>query len=179
MAESAGTKLWIMRTAFALLALLILYWQLLPLETVPRRWTGPDLLLVLCALWAIRRPVYAPPLLIGTVMLLADFLLGRGPGLFAALTVFVCEKLRNRSLTTNDMPFTLEWLTAAGGMIAVIIGHRIVTSFVLLEQSSLGLTLIQLIMTVLAYPLVAGFCQLFLGLRKAAPHERDGLAGRA
>ena len=73
MSENLTTRLWLMRAAFVALALLVIFWQLLPMETVPRRFTGPDMLLVMCVLWVLRRPDYAPPVAIAGVMLLADF----------------------------------------------------------------------------------------------------------
>lgn len=179
MAEQGGAKFALMRSAFVAIALLTMYWQLLPLDTVPSTFAGPDLLLVLCAAWVIRRPEYAPIYLIAAVMLLADFLFLRPPGLFAAITVFACENLRRRSLTNPDMHFSVEWLTAAGAMTAIVLANRVFSAMFVIDQTSLGLTLIQLIMSIVAYPIVVGFCALFLGLRKVAPHQRDGQMGRA
>ncbi|MGH1464297.1 MAG: rod shape-determining protein MreD [Cognatishimia sp.] len=178
MADNAETRLWIMRLTFAAICLTIMYWQLLPLETVPRRWTGPDLLMTLCCVWVLRRPIYVPVLLIAATLLLADFLFQRPPGLMAAVVVLVTENLRRRSQTMLDIPFSVEWLTAAGAMVAIVLGNRILSAIFFLDQTSLGLSLIQLIMSVLAYPIVAFFCYVFLGLRKTTPRERDGMAGR-
>lgn len=178
MVEQSGAKFTLMRSAFVAIALLSIYWQLLPLNTVPTTFTGPDLLLVLCTAWVLRRPEYAPIYLIAAVMLLADFLFLRAPGLFAAITVFACENLRRRALTNPDMHFTVEWLTAAGAMTAIVLANRVFSAMFVIDQTSLGLTLIQLIMSIIAYPLVVGFCALFLGLRKVAPHQRDGQMGR-
>ncbi|GAA6209614.1 hypothetical protein NBRC116601_29070 [Cognatishimia sp. WU-CL00825] len=178
MADNAETRLWIMRIAFAAMCLTIMYWQLLPLETIPKRWTGPDLLITLCCVWVLRRPTYVPVLLIAAAFLLADFLFQRPPGLMAAVVVLVTENLRRRSQTMLDMPFSVEWLTAASAMTAIVLGNRILSAVFFVDQTSLGLSLIQVIMSVLAYPLVALFCYAFLRLRKTTPRERDGLAGR-
>ncbi len=178
MAEQNETRTWFMRTAFFVLAVFVLYWQLLPLETTPRRWTGPDLLLVLSCVWVLRRPDYAPVFLIACILLLADFLLGRPPGLLAAVVVLVTENLRRRSFTMRDMPFGVEWLTAGGALCAMIIGNRVLNAIFFVEQPSLGLSLIQLIMSVLCYPLVVLFCVVFLRIRRVGPHERDGLGAR-
>jgi rod shape-determining protein MreD len=45
MNDQSQTRLWLMRAAFVLLALLILFFHLLPLDTTPSRWAGPDLVL--------------------------------------------------------------------------------------------------------------------------------------
>ena len=74
MSENLTTRLWLMRAGFVALSLVVIFWQLLPMETVPRRFTGPDLLMVLCVLWVLRRPDFAPPVVIAGVVLLADFI---------------------------------------------------------------------------------------------------------
>ena len=51
MSENLTARLWLMRAAFVALAFVVIFWQLLPMETVPRRFTGPDVLMVLCVLW--------------------------------------------------------------------------------------------------------------------------------
>ncbi|MEJ5218359.1 rod shape-determining protein MreD [Cognatishimia sp. D5M38] len=178
MSENLTARLWLMRAAFVALALLVIFWQLLPMETVPRRFTGPDMLLVMCVLWVLRRPDYAPPVAIAGVMLLADFVFLRPPGLMALATYLVCENLRNRSTGVRDMPFSVEWLTAAGGMTAIVLGNRLLETIFLLDHASLGLTLIQLIMSVLAYPLVAILLFVFIGLRKINPSDPELLQGR-
>lgn len=173
MADVTGTKSWLMRATFLAFAMGILYWQLLPLSTVPSSWTGPDFLLVLMMVWVLRRPDYAPILLVAAIALLADFILSRPPGLMAALTVLVCENLRRRALYGVEMPFAVEWLTAAAAMTIIVVGNRVLTAVFVLDQTSLGLSLIQLIMSFIAYPIVAGFFALFLGLRKIRFREGD------
>lgn len=178
MSENLTTKLWLMRFAFVAIFLVIIFWQLLPMETVPRRFAGPDLLLTLCTVWVIRRPDYAPPGLMAALMLLADFVFLRPPGLMALVTYLVCNNLRGRSVNVRDMPFSVEWLTAAGGMSAIVLGTRLLSSIFVLELPSLGLTLIQLIMSVLAYPVVAILLFVFIGLRKVSPGDPELLQGR-
>lgn len=178
MSENLTTRLWLMRAGFVALSLVVIFWQLLPMETVPRRFTGPDLLMVLCVLWVLRRPDFAPPVVIAGVTLLADFIFLRPPGLMALVTYLVCENLRGRSISVRDMPFGVEWLTAAGGMTAIVLGNRVLEAIFVLDHPSLGLTLIQLIMSVLAYPLVAILLFVFIGLRKINPSDPELLQGR-
>lgn len=178
MSENLTTRLWLMRGAFVALSLVVIFWQLLPMETVPRRFTGPDMMVVMCVLWVLRRPDYAPPLAIAGVMLLADFVFLRPPGLLALTTYLVCENLRARATSVRDMPFSVEWLTAAGGMTAIVLGNRLLEALFLLDHASLGLTLIQLIMSVLSYPLVAILLFVFVGLRKINPSDPELLQGR-
>lgn len=178
MSENLTTRLWLMRVGFVALCFAVIFWQLLPMETVPRRFTGPDLLMVLCVLWVLRRPDYAPPMVIASVVLLADFIFLRPPGLMALATFIVCENLRGRSNAVRDMPFSVEWVTAAGGMTVIVLGNRLFEAIFLLDHASLGLTLIQLIMSVLAYPLVGILLFVFIGLRKISPTDPELLQGR-
>lgn len=179
MAEQTNTRLWLMRLAFVVSALLTMYWQLLPLQTTPRGWAGPDVLVLLCVSWVLRRPEYAPAILIAGLVLLADLVFLRAPGLFAMVVLLVCENLRKRSEKMRDMPFSVEWLTAAAALATITIIHRVLASAFVVDQAPLGLALMQLIANVVAYPLVAFTCYLLLGLRKPSPHELDTLKSRA
>ncbi|SEO19723.1 rod shape-determining protein MreD [Salinihabitans flavidus] len=167
-----------MRLVFVGVSLAVIFMQLLPLETTPRRWTGPDLLVVFSCAWVLRRPDYAPPLLIAAIMLLADFLFLRPPGLFAAVTVIACEALRRRVPNLRGMPFALEWLTATGAIVGIALGNRILLSVFLVDQVPLGLTLIQTIMSAAVYPLVVLVSWFLLGLRKLSARDVEGLGGR-
>lgn len=173
MAEASGAKPWIMRATFTVLALAILFWQLMPLSMVPHNWTGPDLLLVMVMVWVLRRPDYTPVVLIAGVMLFADFMLSRPPGLMAAVAVLVSENLRRRAMTGAEMPFSVEWLTACAGMAAIVLGTRVLTAVFVLEQPSLGLTLIQLIVSFATYPLVAALSAFLLGVRQTRFREGE------
>ncbi|MGE5198572.1 MAG: hypothetical protein ACM3H9_02945 [Rhodospirillaceae bacterium] len=173
MVESAATRRLFWRSVFLMLALLVAFVRLLPLGEGAGGVPGPDLLVALALAWAIRRPDYVPVLLVAAVMLVADFLFMRPPGLWAAITVLGVEFLRNRETAFRDLPFLVEW-----GMVALLLlGMTLANAFVLLvlmvDQPSLGLTLLQLIATILAYPLVVAVTVFALGLRRAAPGEVD------
>ncbi len=178
MAERTATHLLLNRGLFLGLCLLLIYVQILPLETTPRRWTGPDMLVVMSVAWTLRRPEYAPAWLLAGVMLLGDFLFMRPPGLFSALTVILCEFMRRRSVLLRDTAFAIEWLSATGAIVALALGNRLIMTIFFIEQVPLGLTLIQMIMSILCYPLVVLFAWAFLGLRKAAPGDLNALGGR-
>ena len=49
-------RTWPMRLAFVALALVVVFFHLLPLETVPRQWAPPDVLLAFTFAWVLRRP---------------------------------------------------------------------------------------------------------------------------
>ena len=70
MAELSTSRLWLMRLGFVALALVIMFFHLLPLDTVPRRWAPPDLLVAFVFAWALRRPDYVPILSLAIILLL-------------------------------------------------------------------------------------------------------------
>lgn len=177
MAEAALSNKWVMRCVFAALCLLLLFLQLLPLETTPRRWAGPDFMVVLAFAWAARQPDYTPALLIGGLFLLADLLLLRPPGLEAAVMVVAIEMQRSRAYRLRDATFATEWLNAAAFMILAALGYRLLAALFFLPQPSLGLILMQVIMSVAAYPLVVFLSHTLFGLRRASLQDSTLGAG--
>lgn len=178
MVESLGARRLIWRSAFVGFATLIAFVQLLPLGTGAGVLPGPDLLTLLALAWVLRRPEYVPILLLAAVMLLADFLFMRPPGLWAAIVVLGAEFLRVREQGLRDLPFLAEWGLIAGVFVAMTLGEALLLLVFMVPQPPLGLTLIQLILTILAYPLVVGVTGFGLGLRRAAPGEVDEMGRR-
>lgn len=176
MTEGRGP--WAGRIAYLLLAFVLIAAPLLPLNTVPRAYATPDILLAVTAAWAARRPDTLPALVVAGVFLLADFLFQRPPGLFAALVLLMTEALRRRSLRLRRGSFLGEWIATGIAIAAVVLAHRVILAALLTPQAPLGLTLIQLILTIAAYPVVAGAAQVALGLRRPAQGEVDALGHR-
>ncbi|WP_428545501.1 rod shape-determining protein MreD [Profundibacter sp.] len=138
----------------------------------------PDLLVCMCFAWVLRRPDYTPVLLIAAVMLLADMLFQRPPGLMAALVVIGTEFLRRRTHLMRELPFLFEWAMVAGVMAAILIAYRLVLIIVMEPRPSFWLSMTLLISTIAAYPLVVAFSRYVLGVRKIAPGEVDELGHR-
>jgi len=150
----------------------------MPLETVPRNWASPDVLLALTFGWAMRRPEYTPALLVGAVFLFADMLLQRPPGLMAALVVLGVDILGRRARASRDMPYLMEWATVLSAMVTVALMYRILLSVFFLQAPPLGLTLIQLGLSIAVYPVVVLVSHFILGVRRPAPGEVDALGHR-
>ena len=179
MAETTpATQRWIGRTGFVLLALLVISFQLVPLDTTPRRWAPPDLLLCLTLLWTVRRPDYAPVVVVAMLFLLADFLFQRPPGLMAALVVMATEAIRRRAGSFRSMPFLVEWLSVALVVVLIAFAQRVLLAVTLLDLPPLPLTMIEMTLTVLAYPVLAGLAYLLFGISRRAPGEVDTLGHR-
>lgn len=178
MAEVSHSKVWVMRAAFLGLALIIVFFHLLPLETVPRRWAPPDLLIAFSFAWVLRRPDYVPVLSIAAVMLVADLMLQRPPGLLALLVLLGCEYLKNRSGSSGQTSFAGEWLTVSLVIVAITLINRMVLALLAVDRAALGLSLIQMLMTIFAYPLVVLITRGLLGVRKPAPNDARALGAR-
>lgn len=178
MAERTTSRLWVMRAAYVALALAIMFCHLLPLDTLPRRWAPPDLLIAFTFAWTLRRPDYVPILSVAAVILLADLLFQRPPGLMAGLVVLACEYLRNRFGRLSEASFAGEWVAVAIMVAAVTVLNRAVLLVLAVDVATLGLVLIQMLMTIAAYPLVVLVTGLAMGIRKPGPNEADAIGGR-
>lgn len=169
MAENETLHRWLMRALYAALAGVLVFLHLLPLDTLPPGWAGPDLFLALTFAWAVRRPDYVPPLLVAALALMMDLLFHRPPGLWAALTLIGTEALRRRAPALRDQTFAADWAAVTGVLVMITLGYRLVLTLLLVDQAPLGLSLMQLLSTLVAYPLVALVSHLLLGVRKPAP----------
>jgi rod shape-determining protein MreD len=173
-----GRGAWPARITYLVLAFVLIVAPLLPLNTVPRSYATPDILLLVTAAWAARRPDTLPALLVVAVFLLADFMFQRPPGLYAALVLLLTEWLRRRSPRLRRGSFFGEWVAVGTGIAALGLVNRAVLAVLLTPQPRLGLTLTQLILTIALYPVVAGLAHIALGLRRPAQGEVDALGHR-
>ncbi len=178
MNDTSGLRLWTMRATFLAVALIILLGDLLPLQTLPRGWAGPDLLFCFGMAWSVRRPDYVPMVLLGCVFLIADLLLSRPPGLFAALMLVACFDLQSRMRRLRDAGFAAEWARACILIVAAAIAYRVILAVVLVPVPPLSLTVFQVALTALAYPVVVGLSAFVFGVRLAAPGELDSYGQR-
>ena len=175
MAERSATFLWSMRFLYLVLCGLVMFIHLLPLEPVTTFWAAPDLMIALTFAWVLRRPEYAPLVFITGAFLLADFLFHRPPGLWAALVLIGSQTLRAKAPDLRDLTFPMEWLSVATTLIAITIGYRIVLLILVIDAPPLPLSLIQVLTTLAAYPLVVLASQTVLRVRKIAPGEVDAM----
>jgi rod shape-determining protein MreD len=173
MADTVAARPWPMRGAFIVLALAIIFARLLPLQTLPGAIATPDLLVALIFAWALRRPDYVLALVIAGVMLLADLLLGRPPGLWAALVLIAAEWLKAQGRRPADNTFLAEWLTVATILLAITVAYRIVLGVTIVPPGAISLHVTQFVLTVAVYPLVVAAGWLIFGVRHAAPGDYD------
>jgi len=167
-----------MRSVYVALACVILFWNLLPLSTVPAAWAGPDVLMALTFAWSLRRPEFVPVLLIALVMFLSDLLLQRPPGLWAFLVVLGSEQLKTRAIGFRDASFAGEWAAAGFVVIAVFVINYVTLAALMVDQAPLGLALMQMLATIAIYPVIVLISHLFLGVRKLVPGDDDAIGTR-
>ena len=77
MGSAASSYIWGMRAAYIGVGLLLLFLQLLPLETAPRGWVAPDFILAFTLVWVARRPDIAPVFLVAALFFLCFVLINR------------------------------------------------------------------------------------------------------
>lgn len=179
MVERSLSHLWLMRAGFVSLAFLIVFFHLIPLDTVPRRWAPPDLLLGFTLAWVMRRPDYAPALSVALVMLMADLMFQRPPGLLAVLVVLGSEYLKTHSASLGETGFLGEWALVCIVIVAITVLNRLILSILLVAQPSLGLSLTQMLLTIVVYPLVVLITQSVMGVRKPALNDSGAYGGRS
>jgi rod shape-determining protein MreD len=178
MAESLRRVLWAYRGLYVALAGFLMFLRLLPIDTEPVHWPGPDLLLGFTFAWVLRRPEYVPALLIGAVILLEDFLVMRPPGLWTVIVLLGAEFLRGRVVFLREVGFLTEWLMVSIVMLTCFIAYRLAFAVTFLPLPDFGFVFPRILGSILAYPFVVAISALFLGLRKAAPGEVNSLGKR-
>lgn len=179
MAETLLPQRWVMRLLYLAVVAFLVFLHLLPLGHLPPKFAGPDLVMALTFSWAVRRPEFVPILLVALVALALDLLLQRPPGLWAALMVMGTEALRQRSSAMCNLSFIAEWGTVAGIMLAVTLAYRAVLTVLMVQQAALGLSLMQLVSTLLVYPAVVLVSHVVFRVRKRMAHDLEAGGQRA
>lgn len=195
MIDGATRDVWLHRIVFVTLALVFLFFRLLPMGGAQpgacgaedgwcramawlSQMPGPDLLLCIIFAWTMRRPDYLPTILIAAVVLTEDIVLLRPPGLWTALVVIASEFIRSRVALTRELNFGVEWLLISAMMVAMLILYRISFGIVLLPQPPFGFALMQVVWSILCYPVVVFLSRVVLHLYKPAMGEVDAYGRR-
>ena len=164
---------WIFALAYAGLTFLLLLINIMPFELWPRKFPGPDLMVAVTFVWLLRRPMQIPAPLVATVFFIADVLLMRPIGLWAALMVMATEFLRRRQSRIRGRTFTAEWALASGVLLAATLANAAIISLAFLEQFQLSKAIIQTIATILAYPLVVAIARYAFRITAMTVSEAD------
>lgn len=163
---------------FVLGSMAILAFSLLPVGVGTARFLAPDFLVCFMVSWVLRRPDYAPALLIAAVFFLSDILTGRPLGLWTAIAVLGSEFLRKRVLQVLEMSFLGEWLFASVFIFASMLSYRLVLAVSFSDLPPLGEQLLHYVATVFAYPAAAVVTNYVFKVRRVDPGEIDTLKGQ-
>ena len=166
------------RLIFVALAALILFLRILPLSAMPSRWPGPDLILCLTFVWLLRRADYLPAYIIVAVFAVDDLISMRPPGLWTLLALMTTEFVRSREVFLRDLPFALEWAIFAAAAMVMTVANRLVLALFMVPQSGFDLTILEVLSTLAAYPVMVLAAVWLFGLRRAAAGQTDALGHR-
>ena len=135
------------------IGLLIIFFQILPLQTIPQTWSGPNVLLVFFAAIVSKRPEFTSSFLIASIFLIEDFFLMRPPGLMSALTVlgfyFLKRKFQNQEVNS----FIFSWASVTTCLTIILLLYYFISVILFIPSAGFKLTLMELIVTLALYPI--------------------------
>ena len=162
-------RLWARRALYPAVAAGLTLAGLLPIgHPAPGALPPPDALLLVTLAWVARRPAEAPTPVLAAVLLAADLVLQRPPGLHAALALAAAEWLRGSASRAGGGGFWGEWARAAALVLLIVAGERLVLALALVPQAPPGPALVQALVTAAAYPLAA-LALRAVGVRRPRP----------
>ena len=168
MGDAAFWRLQAVRALYAVAVLAIIVVLLLPIGSGGARFPGPDIILVLTIAWTIRAPNQLPAVLVGAVLLVADLVLMRPPGLMAAITIVGVEFIRARQSTWRGLNLPAEWAIGGAVVAAILITNALAHTIFLVPQPPLGQTVIRLLISVLVYPIMVAVVLYVFKIESAA-----------
>jgi rod shape-determining protein MreD len=115
--------------------------------------------------------------MIVAVFLMVDLMFQRPPGLRALAVLLATEFLRRQAPAMRAATFAAEWATIAATFAAAALAERLVLVLFFVSRPGPGVALLELVMTVLAYPLVVVVTNLVFRVTKILPGE-SGLLGQ-
>lgn len=146
----------------------VLWLQILP-SGVEARYSNPDLILALTLSWALYRPDALTPLLVGIVVLFADLILQKAPGLWALGSVLGTIFLRSRKLEYDHRTFLDTWLLLTIVTISIFLFYNLILRITFTSAPSFMLGLAEIISTCLMFPFIhIASIQVF----RVAPHAK-------
>jgi rod shape-determining protein MreD len=156
---------------FLLLSAFAIFFRMLPVGPISGAWPPPDMIVLLGFAWVLRRPDFVPVLLFAALMLTSELLFLSPPGPATALAVVGLEALRARAGLMREQTFPLEWATVAAVLVLMMLAERALMAVFFVRQAPFGLTLLELVVNIAAYPVVVGVSAWAFRVRRLAPGE--------
>ena len=135
------------------IGLLIIFFQILPLQTTPQNWSGPNVLLVFFAAIVTKRPEYTSSFLIALIFLIEDFFLMRPPGLMSALIVISFHFLKRKIQNQEENSLIFVWVNVAISLTLILLIYYIISVLLFLPSAGFSLTLMEIIISLALYPI--------------------------
>ena len=135
------------------IGLLIIFFQILPLQTTPQSWSGPNVLLVFFAAIVIKKPEFTSSLLIAVVFLIEDFFLMRPPGLMSSLTVLGLYILKTKFQNQEETSLVFVWGNVAICLTLILLICYFVSKLLFIPSADLRLTIMEITVTLAIYPI--------------------------
>jgi len=134
------------------IGLLIIFFQILPLQTTPQTWSGPNVLLVFFAAIVTKRPEFTSSFLVASIFLIEDFFLMRPPGLMSSLTVLGFYFLKRKFHYQEGNSLIFGWGSVTACLTIILLLYYFISVLLFIPSAGLRLTLIELIVTLALYP---------------------------
>ena len=135
------------------IGLLIIFFQILPLQTTPQNCSGPNVLLVFFAAIVTKRPEYTSCFLLALVFLIEDFFLMRPPGLMPALIVISFYILKRKIQNQEENSLISVWVNVATCLTLVLLIYYMISVLLFLPSAGFSLTLMEIIISLALYPI--------------------------
>tara|TARA_B100001079_G_scaffold35253_1_gene26804 strand:- start:627 stop:1142 length:516 start_codon:yes stop_codon:yes gene_type:complete len=134
------------------IGLLIIFFQILPLQTTPQAWSGPNVLLVFFAAIVTKRPEFTSSFLVASIFLIEDFFLMRPPGLMSSLTVLGFYFLKRKFQHQEDNSLISGWGSVTTCLTIILLLYYFISILLFIPSAGFRLTLMELIVTLALYP---------------------------
>ncbi len=134
------------------IGLLIIFFQILPLQTTPQAWSGPNVLLVFFAAIVTKRPEFTSSFLVASIFLIEDFFLMRPPGLMSSLTVLGFYFLKRKFQHQEGNSLLSRWGGVTTCLTIILLLYYFISILLFIPSAGFRLTLMELIVTLALYP---------------------------
>jgi len=132
--------------------------------------TAPSLTLIIVFFWVSRRPTLLPPILVLLIGLWHDILIGAPVGLTSLLLLGVRAAIVEQNFIVFSQSFLLGWIGFAALCAGVTLAEWVLVSWLQSELLSLSPFVVQALLSIILYPVVAGICgwldYIVFGIRK-------------
>jgi rod shape-determining protein MreD len=143
------------------IGLLIIFFQILPLQTTPQTWSGPNVLLVFFAAIVTKRPEFTSSFLIAFIFLIEDFFLMRPPGLMSSITVLGFYFLKRKFQNQEEMSSLFGWGSVATCLSSIMMIYYFISIFLFIPSAGFRLTLMEIIVTLALFPIFSLLIGIF------------------